>query len=70
MASLRMHSSDTHTATRVVVGHCPDCGRVVVVFNNLESWPLAVCSCGWHGAMTEIHNATRYEQGIVDRLAQ
>lgn len=32
----------THQPERVIAGNCPDCGRVVVVFNNRETWPLQV----------------------------
>lgn len=54
----------THQPARVIVGHCPDCKRVVVVFNNHEVWPLVVChGCGWHGATTAILHHTRLEQG-------
>lgn len=43
----------TYSASRVLVGKCPDCQRVLVVFNDGESWPLVACACGWQGGTTE-----------------
>ena len=48
---------------RVIVGHCPDCGAVLVVENWHESWPLVECECSWTGATTSIANRARYESG-------
>lgn len=52
----------THQPERVVAGNCPDCGRVCVVFNNHEVWPLVVCCCGWTGATTDVRRHTRLER--------
>lgn len=58
-------SSLTYTAKRVLMGHCPDCGNVVVVFNDYESWPLIACTCGWTGDTLSILNRRRLEEGWV-----
>lgn len=44
----------TYSAERVIVGHCPECNAVLVVFNDNESWPLVGCACGWRGGTTEV----------------
>lgn len=44
----------TYSAERVIVGHCPECNAVLVVFNDHESWPLVACACGWRGATSEV----------------
>lgn len=52
----------------VIAGQCPECKRVVVVFNSHEVWPLVRCSCGWAGGTTDIDNHTRLERdGVVLR---
>lgn len=56
---------DTYQAARVIVGHCPECMRVVVVFNNFESWPLVTCTCGWQGQTTDVRNRVRAERDNV-----
>jgi hypothetical protein len=43
----------TYTAARVLAGNCPECHRVLVVFNDGESWPSIACICGWRGAVGE-----------------
>ena len=49
--------------SRVIVGHCPRCGRVIVVENNYEIWPLVICACDWSGMTTEVARRARYERG-------
>jgi hypothetical protein len=56
----------TYSASRVLVGHCPDCAAVLVVFNDNESWPLVGCSCGWTGDTLSIAHRVRYERGTRD----
>lgn len=60
----------TRSAERVIVGHCPECDAVLVVFNDHESWPLVGCKCGWTGATAEFVS-TRFESGglMVQRSA-
>lgn len=58
-----MTEEPTHQPKRVVVGHCPDCKEVVVIFNNYEAWPPVICGCGWAGGTTHILNRTRLETG-------
>lgn len=55
----------THQPARVIAGHCPSCGEVVVVFNNHETWPLVQCRCGWQGATTSVYNRIRLERNSV-----
>jgi endogenous inhibitor of DNA gyrase (YacG/DUF329 family) len=50
---------------RVVVGHCPRCGMVVVVLNNRGVWPYIECRCGAHGDMDWLVNKHRIEDGFV-----
>ena len=45
-----------HTAERVIIGHCPRCGRVLVVLNSHEVWPWIQCVCDWEGATTDFHH--------------
>lgn len=47
---------------RVIVGHCPHCGRVVVVHNDHEVWPYINCECGQAYSTTEIDNVHRVER--------
>ena len=50
---------------RVIVGHCPECRKVLVVANDYEVWPLVRCACEWAGGADEIANRARYErQGV------
>jgi hypothetical protein len=58
----------THQPERVISGHCPDCRRVAVVFNNHEAWPAVRCVCGWAGATTGLDHLVRLENGgrIID----
>jgi len=53
----------TRQPARVIVGHCPSCKEVVVIFNNYETWPYVTCKCGWGGGTTAIANRTRLERG-------
>lgn len=55
----------THQPSRMVAGHCPDCGAVVCIFNEYGVWPPVVCKCGWAGGTTEIVNHVRLERGSV-----
>jgi len=48
--------------SRVIVGYCPKCRRVLVVTNEYESWPYVECSCGWSGATDEIADRMRFER--------
>lgn len=48
---------------RVIVGHCPQCGEVVVVKNEGGSWPYVTCTCDWSGTTTQIANRVRFERG-------
>lgn len=52
----------THQPDRVLTGRCPECRRVVVVFNNHESWPLVECRCGWTGATTQVDARHRLDR--------
>lgn len=54
--------SETLQPERVLVGNCPECDRVCVVFNNHEGWPLVACSCNWRGTTTELANRARRER--------
>lgn len=58
----------TYSASRVLAGHCPECGKVLVVFNDGESWPLVACSCGWRGATTEFPSVRLDPEGARDVL--
>lgn len=42
-----------HSADRVLAGHCPRCGRVLIILNNHEVWPYVQCTCDWAGATTD-----------------
>lgn len=53
---------ETHQAARIVSGNCPRCGYPMVIFNNSQDWPLALCMCGWRGATTQIINRKRVEE--------
>ena len=53
-----------HQPERAVIGNCPECTRVIIVLNDHETWPLAVCRCGWKDGITAIVNRTRYERGM------
>lgn len=56
----------THQPARVVVGHCPKCLEVCVIFNNYEAWPPFVCKCGQGGATTQLLNKVRHERkGVI-----
>jgi len=55
-----------HQPARVIVGHCPECLRVVVIENNHEAWPAVQCQCGWGGATTQLRNKRRHERGVDD----
>lgn len=59
----RGHNEPTHQPERVIVGHCPTCERVVVLFNNRETWALVVCACGWAGDTTSVKNRQRLDRG-------
>ena len=48
--------SDTLQPGRFAAGNCPTCGRVVLVLNNGESWPLIACKCGWRGGIGDQAN--------------
>ena len=62
--------NETRQPERVLLGHCPVCGRVVVVENHHEVWPLVNCRCGWDGATDEIADYVRYENHGIIREAQ
>ena len=47
---------------RALVGNCPECGRVVVVENNGESWPWLTCECGGQGDTGWLEGGTFYER--------
>lgn len=53
----------TRQPERVLLGHCPECKRVVVVENNLETWPLVECACGWAGSTQDVEHRQRYDRG-------
>lgn len=57
-----MTREPTHQPERVIAGNCPACGRLCVVFNNHESWPLVDCTCGWSGPTTSVLNHTRLDR--------
>lgn len=50
---------------RVIIGHCPECGKVLIVTNNYEVWPLVECHCGWISDTQAIKNRARYERGGI-----
>lgn len=52
----------TYQPSRMVVGHCPNCRRVVGCFNEYGTWPPIICKCGWAGPTTEIDNYVRFER--------
>lgn len=52
---------ETHQPSRVIVGHCPQSGHVVVLFNSYEVWPYVSCLCGWKGATSQVMNRVRFE---------
>jgi hypothetical protein len=54
-----MSGEPTHQPERAVWGHCPECWRVCVVFNNYEVWPLVRCECGWVGGTLGLIGHTR-----------
>lgn len=47
---------------RVVVGNCPECGRLFVIPNNHETWPPARCSCGWVDGLDGLIHRHRQER--------
>lgn len=57
------------SASRMVMGHCPSCGGVVVRLNNFEVWEPAQCKCGWgrdwDPTKPDLVNATRYERDFT-----
>ncbi len=56
----------TRQPSRVVVGHCPECSRVIVIENEYDVWPPATCVCGWADSTGAIANRVRYERdGVV-----
>ena len=58
----------TRQPERVIVGHCPDCLRVIIVENNHEMWPVVHCFCGWSGGTSAVINRRRYErEGVVSQ---
>lgn len=52
-----------HQPERAIMGHCPDCKRVIIVENNREVWPLVECECGWTGGIPGVINRIRMERG-------
>lgn len=58
----------TYTASRVLAGHCPDCGLVLVVFNDGQTWPLVGCTCGWKGGTSELPSVRLDAEGRRDAL--
>lgn len=59
--------STTHQPERLLAGRCPDCRRLVVVFNNYESWPLVACECGWEGPTGDVAERIRIDRhGTAD----
>jgi ribosomal protein L37AE/L43A len=46
---------------RLVVGGCPDCGRLIVIHNDHEVWPPSLCECGWAGATVDLVMRCRFE---------
>ena len=60
-------NANTYTAERVLVGNCPECGRVCVVFNDRETWPVVACPCGWRADTLSLDNRHRIE-GVEVRL--
>lgn len=54
----------TLQASRLVAGHCPECGAVCAVLNDYETWPLVECACGWAGATTALANRVRLERNF------
>lgn len=57
-----MSHEPTHQPERAITGNCPACGRLCIVFNNHESWPLVECACAWHGPTTSLLNHARAER--------
>lgn len=50
-----------YTPRRAVYGWCPECGTLLVIHNDYEVWPLAICSCGWADGTTALVDHTRIE---------
>lgn len=61
----RKMDEPTHQPERAIIGHCPRCQRVVIIFNNHEVWSYVRCACGWHGDTSAIANRERYERGGI-----
>lgn len=58
----------TRQPSRALVGHCPACGRVCIVENDYESWPLVTCKCGETMGTTALANARVLERDFVVRV--
>lgn len=56
--------------SRLYVGHCPECKRVVAVENDYGTWPLATCTCGWADGLTALVNAVRFEWDRLPELQE
>jgi endogenous inhibitor of DNA gyrase (YacG/DUF329 family) len=59
---MRSDPPAVHQPERVIVGNCPDCGRVIVVLNNREVWPFIECECGARLQTTDIVQSHRVER--------
>lgn len=58
----------SQSASRVVMGHCPSCGGVLIQTNEYGVWEPFVCPCGWgeyhDPAKPDIVNRYRIERGF------
>lgn len=52
----------TFQPARVIVGTCPECGRLLVILNDHEVWPPARCTCGWVDGTSGLENKIRMER--------
>lgn len=55
--------------SRVIVGHCPACARVIVITNEFESWPYVECVCSFKLDTTSIAHHARFEREGVVQIA-
>lgn len=49
--------------TRVAIGNCPDCRRLITVANDHKVWPLVRCGCGHEFGIDELANGHVFHDG-------
>lgn len=57
-----MEDQRVYQPARLIVGWCPECGRLVVIHNDHEVWPLAKCDCGWVSGTGGLVDQARFER--------